>query len=573
MKDKILGVIQGALGQEALAVLTDISVPDAPSFGHYSTNVALRLANARGTEPLGLAKECADAIQEKAPAGFFEKVEAAAPGFINFWLSKKTLQDEFQKIAREEDYGTNGRMKGETVMIEFTDPNPFKLFHIGHLMSNTIGESLARLHEAAGAKVIRANYEGDVGLHVAKAVWGMEHAGQEMPDERASLLGKVEFLGVAYAFGSAAYERDPAAKERIVEVNEKIYAKSDPEINKRYDVGRAWSLAYFETLYRRLGTKFDEYFFESEMAKAGAALVLGHKDIFIESEGAVVFPGERYGLHTRVFINSKGIPTYEAKELGLNKKKFELHPELDASIIVTGNEVADYFKVLLRVMEFVMPEVRKKTRHIGHGMLRLPTGKMSSRTGDVITADALIDELKEKLRERVNAKNELSEGEREEIAEGIALGAIKYSILKQNPGQDIVFDFGKSLSVEGDSGPYLQYAHARLRSIVRKAADAGVATKETAADALDSEIELHLIRKFSEFPDAIVRAQELCDPSGLAHYLYKLSALANQFYETMPILKESDAARRAARVRLTEIAARTLRAGLGLLGMRALEKV
>ena len=265
-------------------------------------------------------------------------------------------------------------------------------------------------------------------------------------------------------------------------------------MNKLYDAGRAWSLAYFETVYKRLGTKFDEYFFESEMGKEGLAVIAQHKDVFEVSEGATVFRGEQYGLHTRVFVTAKGLPTYEAKEIGLNKVKFERYP-LDLSIILTGGEIIDYFKVLMKAMELALPNVAAKTRHVPHGMLRLPSGKMSSRTGDVITAESLLDQIKVKLQERANDRSDdLNPDERGAATEAIAVGAIKYSILKQSPGQDIVFDFDKSLSVEGDSGPYIQYAYARLRSILRKASHEPRAMSHEFS-TLDSEPELNLIRK------------------------------------------------------------------------------
>ena len=569
MKEKVLTILRGVIGADTPV---DVSVPDEAAFGHYSTNVAMRLANAQGKKPLQLAQELADEVAKKAPAGFFEKVEAAAPGFINMWLSKETVRGEFKKISGDEQYGADESMKGKMVMVEFTDPNPFKLFHIGHLMSNTIGESIARLYEASGAKVIRANYQGDIGLHVAKSIWGMEHGGEGMPGENGGLLKKMEFLGAAYASGSAAYEKQPEVKDAIVAINEEIYSRSDAEVNNLYDTGREWSLAYFETVYDRLGTKFDRYFFEGELAKEGVGLVKAHEDIFIESEGAIIFPGENYGLHTRVFINSKGLPTYEAKELGLNKKKFELYP-LDLSVIVTGSEIVDYFKVLLKAMELTFPEVAAKTRHIPHGMLRLPSGKMSSRTGDVITAESLLDKIKASLQEHVSEKSDLDEKEREVVTEAIAVGAIKYSILKSNPGQDIVFDFEKSLSFEGDSGPYVQYAYARLRSILRKSQVSDSDLKKADLKMLDSEIELALIRKMFEFPDVTAHARERYAPSALVAYLYKLAATANKFYETTPILKDENIGRRDARLLLVLIAARTIKSGLELLGMKALEKI
>lgn len=577
MKDQIIIILKDILGADAVVELT---VPDEPSFGHFSTNAAMRFAKARGAKPMELAKELAAKAKAAAPAGFFEKVEAAVPGFVNFWLTKEAIQKEFAATAVDGEYGRNKSLAGKTVMVEYTDPNPFKQFHIGHLMTNTIGESLARLHEASAAAVVRANYQGDVGLHVAKAIWGMEHAANgdgKLPAGSSDALTNMAFLGKAYAAGAQAYDNDPAAKEAIVAINEKVYSRSDVVVNGLYDTGRAWSLEYFETIYERLGTKFDHYFFESEMAKEGMAVVLSHHDIFEKSDGAIVFPGEQYGLHTRVFVNSKGLPTYEAKELGLNKRKFELYP-LDASLIVTANEVADYFRVLLKTMELIMPEVAKRTRHVPHGMLRLPSGKMSSRTGDVITADALLDQVKAALRERVSEKSDLPDDEREAVTEAIAVGAVKYSILKQNPGQDITFDFEKSLSFEGDAGPYVQYAYARLQSILRKAAPDDRAAAERNPDAaamarLDSDNELSLMRKIFEFPDAALRAREFLAPSGLVAYVYKLAARANKFYETTPILKDEDLERRRARLALAVVAARTLRSGLELLGIKALERI
>jgi len=566
MKEEIKQIIKQGVG--SLAVPIEVTVVENPQFGHYATNLAMRLAKERGKNPFDLAKELAASIAEKAPGGFFQKVEAAPPGFINFWLSKKTIAEKFAHAACEDSFGRSWELAGQTVMVEFTDPNPFKLFHIGHLMSNTIGESFARLHEWAGANVIRANYEGDVGVHVAKAIWGMMRNG--VPAEHAPLAEKVELLGAAYAAGAKAYESDPASKSDIDAINKKIYSREDARVNELYDAGKKWSLEYFETVYARLGTKFNHYFFESEVGGTGVDIVRAHSDIFKASDGATIFPGEAYGLHTRVFISSQGLPTYEAKELGLNKTKFDLYP-LDTSVIVTGNEIVDYFKVLLKVIELVLPDVAKRTRHVAHGMLRLPSGKMSSRTGDVITADALLTQLKERLRGQASESSDLSPAEREAATEVLAIGAIKYSILKQNPGQDIVFDFEKSLSTHGDSGPYIQYAYARLRSIVRKAGSEPDA--QFNALLLEGPEENDLVRKILEFPDIVAFARESLSSSGVASYLYKLSSLANKFYETTPILKDENEKRRNARLMLVCAAARTIKEGLKLLGIQALEKL
>src|SRR3989344_1244130 len=372
------------------------------------------------------ARDNAQAIIEKLKTQSIPEIDRieVKGGYINFFLSANFLHKELERMSVENCKSKIENWAHRTVMVEYTDPNPFKLFHIGHMMSNAIGEVIARLYEASGAKVLRVNWQGDIGMHVAKAVWADGD----------------------YAKGSKAFDEDQEEKKEIEELNKKIYDRSDPEINKRYDEGRKASLEYFEKQYVRLGTKFVHYFFESEEVSGGLKSVREHPEVFVKSKGAIVFHGE----HTRVFINSQGLPTYEAKELGLNKKKFELyHPDL--SLIVTGNEIKEYFKVLMKAMELVMPDVAAKTKHIPHGMLRLPTGKMSSRTGSVITADELIGKVKEKTG-----------------SEEVAIGAIKYAILKQGIGGDIVFDMEKSVAVQGDTGPYLQYTYARMQSILRK---------------------------------------------------------------------------------------------------------
>jgi arginyl-tRNA synthetase len=633
IREQLRDLITAAAGTAAF----DLIVPERDAFGHYSTNAAMRLAKEVRKNPLVLAKEVSEAIRKAAPAGLLEKVEAAPPGFVNLWVTKEALQGEFAAIAGDERYGLGDSLKGKTVMVEYTDPNPFKLFHIGHLMSNAIGESFARLYEAAGAKVIRANYQGDVGLHVAMSIWAMHHVLPDLPKDGAPLAEKVAYLGKAYAAGAKEYhgfdkltagtaeEPNPqktdlsadlsakallrpseafgeggasaeapkgGAKAEIEAVNEKVYARSDEKVNRLYDTGRRWSMEYFEDIYRRLGTKFDVYFPESEVGAAGMEVIAAHPDVFVKSEGAVVFRGDEHGFHTRVFVNSRGLPTYEAKELGLNKKKFELYP-LDLSIIVTGNEIAEYFKVLMKAMELVMPDVARKTRHVPHGMLRLPTGKMSSRTGEVVTAEALIGQAKEQMKKKESKQAGLSPAEREANREAIAIGAIKYSILRQSPGQDIIFDFDTSLSIEGDSGPYLQYAFARLRSIIRKAGeangkwpsyagasagrqrieDSGKGMEEGKFHSLNSEPELALIRKLLEFPVVVEHCAAALAASGLATYLHALAVAGNRFYEAEPILADENEDRRAARLALVAVTARVLKCGLGLLGIAAIDRM
>ncbi len=536
-------------------------VEKSPTFGDYATNAALVSAKELGKNPREVAEllvaelEKSDDVNEA-----ILKMEIAGPGFINFFVKDEVIQKHISEIVSlGAGYGENKTLERQKVMVEYTDPNPFKEFHIGHLMSNAVGESLSRIVEAQGAEVKRACYQGDVGMHVAKTVFGIKN--------QESGIRNVADLGRAYAFGAQDYDEH---KMEIQEINKKIYNRSDAEINEIYDAGRKISLDYFETIYQKLGTKFDCYFFESATGVFGKQIVEENTPaVFEKSDGAVIFKGEDHGLHTRVFINSEGLPTYEAKELGLAKMKYDTYP-YDASIVVTGNEVNDYFQVLLRAMYLIFPELEKRTKHISHGMLRLPTGKMSSRTGDVITAESLISEVKDMALEKM--KDRELEG-KEQIAEQIAVGAIKYSILKQSPGKDIIFDFEKSLSFEGDSGVYLQYAYVRTQAILRKSEfTQGSPQENLLRTTLGETGGLSELEKllFEGLPNVVKLAHHDLAPNYIATYLINVCRAFNAYYEQNPILGNEHTPYRLA---LVEAVGIVLRNGLYLLGIAAPERM
>jgi arginyl-tRNA synthetase len=558
----VIGEALAPLGIDASAIT--LERPGELAHGDFSTNVAMVYAKQLGKNPRALAEELVARMTASAHP-LIQSIEIAGPGFINFRLSATYFDQALaDALALGETYGTNDTLSGQKVVVEYTDPNPFKEFHIGHLMSNTIGESVSRLIEASGAETKRACYQGDVGLHVAKAMWGLLHAPTPIMQLSASELGS------AYARGAQAYD-DPAAKEEIITLNKKVYVAEDTEINALYAQGRATSLEAFEVLYRRLGTNhgddgkaFNFYFFESKTGVFGKEVVLAHPEIFEHSDGAIVYKGdEAKGLHTRVFVNKEGLPTYEAKELGLAKIKHDTYP-YDRSVVVTGNEVNDYFAVLLDAMANVFPELAAKTEHIGHGMLRLPTGKMSSRTGDVITAEALLDETKVKALGKITNET-FTEEERSHVAEQVAIGAIKYAILRQASGKDIIFDFEQSLSFEGDSGPYLQYTLARTRSLLAKAA--GRPADPLARKSDVPSLHKHLLR----FPEVVKRAETERAPHHVATYLIELAREFNAFYGNTMILDGS--ADEPYKLALVSLVESTLARGLTLLGIPTPERM
>lgn len=528
MKEKLENLIKNALESLGIeAVNFVIEHPADLKNGDYSFHLR--------TKDHLLHQNIVTYLNSNKP-DYMEEVRGAGGGFVNFYLSKEFFKNSLGEIIEKGDeFGKNENLKGERVMVEHTDPNPFKEFHIGHLMPNVIGSAIARILEWNSAEVKQANYQGDVGLHVAKAVWAM-------------LSGKG--FHDAYAAGSCSYEDDKEDKKiqkEIQEINEKIYDKSNPKINKIYEEGKKRSLEYFEEIYKKLNTKFDYYFFESETGELGKKIVEENiGKVFEKSDGVIIFKGS----HTRVFINSQGLPTYEAKDLGNAKNKYDKYP-YTRSIVVSGNEIKDYFKVVLEAMSKVLPGLAEKTKHIPHGMLRLPTGKMSSRMGDVITAEELIEEVKKKVK-----------GD-----EAVAIGAIKYMILRQAIGNDIIFDIEKSVSTEGDSGVYLQYAYARANSLLEKAGMLTPSVNTNYEQGHTREIERLLYR----FPEIVKRAGKEYAPHFIVTYLTELAGSFNNFYAHEQVIGDSpESAYRLAIVQAFNI---VMKNGLTILGIPAPERM
>ncbi|MDP2638051.1 MAG: arginine--tRNA ligase [Candidatus Levybacteria bacterium] len=581
VKQEIIKALSDAvkgLGLSEEDIKIQLERPADENHGDYSTNIALVISKILKKNPFELAEKIASSVQRLASSSI-DKVEAVKPGFINFWISREWLINNLQlTLKKKDEYGKGDKLKDKKIMVEFTDPNPFKEFHIGHLYSNTVGETLSRILESQGADLRRANYQGDVGMHVAKALYGLFHLChaelvsaskilenkilKQVQDD--TLNKKVKFLGEAYSFGAKVYEEDEIAKKEIQELNKKIYNK-EPEVTVLYEKGRQWSLEYFETIYKRLGTKFDFYYFESEVGVNGLKLVQEYlkKEVFEESQGVVIFPGKKYSLHDRVFINSLGLPTYEAKELGLAFKKYEDF-KFDQSIVITGNEIIGYFKVLLAALGKIDPNLASKIKHLPHGMVRLPTGKMSSRSGNILTGEWLLDEVKRMLKENYPEMFD-------EVLEKVTVGAIKYALLKNGIGHDIAFNFEESISLSGNSGPYVQYVYVRTQSVLLKVtSDKRKAISNIKTPNKIEPAELSLLRALNRFEEVVEEAGKNYAPNLLCNYLFDLAQKFNLFYEKYKIIgSESEDFRLA----LTAAVGQVIKSGLRLLGISAPNKM
>jgi arginyl-tRNA synthetase len=546
----IAAAVQNLFGMEAKVELTR---PEE-QFGDFATNVALQLAKQVGKNP----REIGEALAEKLGNDLGDKmaeVSVAGPGFINMRLSDAALI-EAGKVTPAKS------LVGQTIVAEYSDPNPFKVLHAGHLYTSVVGDAIANLLEQAGGDVHRVNFGGDVGMHVAKNMWAvLRELGGENPDKLAEVneSERAEWLSARYVEGNEAYESDESVKKAIVELNKRIYKlhsdnDHDSEFAVIYWTTRDWSYSYFNAFYDRLGTRFEKYYPESETAPVGLQTVRDHVgDVYQESQGAIIFDGEKHDLHARVFINSEGLPTYEAKDVGLIMKKWDDY-HFDRSIVITGNDIIEYMKVVLKSIEQFQPELSERTTHLTHGIVKLAGGvKMSSRLGNILRAVDVLDAAAVANKELTGKDDE-----------AVVLGAVKYAFLKQRMGGDIIYDPKESVSLEGNSGPYLQYAHARARSILSKVADQG---------ALEGGLEAGertLLRKISEYPEVVDLATHELMPHHIATYLYELSQTFNRFYEHNRVI---DSERQAVRLGLVSAYSDTLKAGLGLLGITAPEKM
>lgn len=561
IKDEVVKLLEVALKKSGVKdEKIDLQHPGNPDHGDYSTSLALKHAKTLKKSPLELAYEI---IKNIPKSDLLEKVEVAKPGFVNLFLSPKTYVDELQKIIGKQDHAKK-RKKDFKILIEFGQPNTHKIPHIGHLFSYIFGESLVRILEQEGNTVTRANYQGDVGLHVAKCLYVVKRETYNVKRLK-TLKEKVDFLQKCYQEGSRLYERDQKVQKDIDRLNLLIY-KKDPSILDLWNESRQWSLDYYKWFEKKLGVSYDRYYFESESGPLGKKIVEENVGrVFEKSEGAIVFRGEKYGLHTRVFITKYANPTYEAKDIGLVFSKMKDFP-FDLSLVATANEQNEYWKVIIQVSQLLYPKLTGKLKHVGYGMINLEGGKMSSRKGLIIDAFSLVETVTEEIKKQYKTPHKLSEQ--------IAFSVIKYSFLRSDYRKNMIFDFEKSIAKEGDSGPYLLYTYVRCQSVLKKISNFQFSSSSALSIFninLNPE-ELSVIRKLTLFEDIVQEASRLYSPHLLASYLFDLAKTFNFFYQKHPILKAQEK-QRDLRLALTQATGQILRSGLNLLGIGTVEKM
>lgn len=529
----------------------ELTRPDE-QFGDLSTNVVMQLSKELNKNP----REIAESIVAKLKHPNITEATIAGPGFINLRLNDSVLIDLLSAKPVQ-------ALAGQKVVAEYSDPNPFKVLHAGHLYTSVVGDAIANLLEAGGGEVHRVNFGGDVGLHVGKTLHViLKRLDGENPEELAKVDAseRSQWMAGAYVEGTNLYDDDESAKAEIVKLNKRVYqlhTDNDHEspLAQIYWTCRQWSYDYFNEFYERIGSKFEKYYPESETAELGLKTVTQQiGKVFEKSDGAIVFKGEDHGLHTRVFINSEGLPTYEAKDVGLIMAKKRDY-NFDKSVVITGNEQAQYMSVVLKAIEQFAPELARATTHLTHGMVKLAGGvKMSSRKGNILRAVDVLDIAEQSNKELTGNTDP-----------DTALAAVKYAFLKTRLGGDIIYDPAESVSLEGNSGPYLQYAHARARSIITKAIKSGPEGIRAYPKELN-ESERKLASKIGQYAETVNKAVAELMPHHLCAYLYELAQVFNSFYEHNRVIGSE---REIDRLSLVMSYADTLKAGLSLLGIPA----
>ncbi len=554
IREQLKKVIQDLYGLDFAPELTPS--PDNID-ADYSTNAPLKLAKELHKNPMEIAEE----INSKLNASI------TPPGFINFVLPDSYLAEQINKLTDNfTDSVKSDEFKDKTVICEFSDPNPFKVLHVGHLYTSVVGDSISRLFEYAGANVIRANFGGDVGLHVAKTMYIL----QKKPIDTLT----IEDIAKCYVEGTAAYDEDEAAKQEITKLNKEIYKINAEKLHNTplaelYWKGRELSYDYFRNFYDQIGVKFDKFYPESTVAGLGLQTVKEQLDkgVYQISDGAVIFDGEKYGLHTRVFINQEGVPTYEAKDVGLIFTKWDDY-HFDKSVVITGSEQKEYMAVVLKSVEQYAPELVERTTHLTHGLVKLPGNiKMSSRKGNFLKAVDVLDMVKDELKSEYDSSDET-----------VALAATKYAFLKYKMGGNIIFDPKESVKMTGNSGPYLLYSAVRAKKILSKESEKFLGGSKTRASApersrresFSDSYERALMKRTIEYKEVLTEAVHEMAPHKLANYLYELAQEFSRFYENCPVI---GAENESERIKLVKIYLNTMTHGLNLLGINIPEEM
>lgn len=516
-------------------------------------------------------------------------------GFLNIVLSDKVWMDVLTSIHSNPSYGQQP-FSGDEIMIEYSSPNTNKPLHLGHLRNNFLGASVSEIYKANGYKVHRVQIINDRGIHICKsmAAWKLYGDG-ETPDSSGikgdHLVGKyyVEFDKAYKAQVKALMEKglkeEEAEKEAplmklVVEMLQK-WEQKDPNTVALWKMMNSWVYEGFDVTYRAMGVEFDKLYYESETYLRGKEEVMKglEKGVFFKKEdGSVWVDLTADGLDQKVLLRSDGTSVYMTQDIGTAILRFNDYPKISGQVYTVGNEQDYHFRVLFLILDKLGYEWAKHCYHLSYGMVDLPTGKMKSREGTVVDADELIAEMVEEAEKQTRELGKLEDVSAEDarkLFEMIGLGALKFFLLKVDPKKRMLFDPNESIQLQGFTGPFIQYTHARIRAIMRKAESMNIIiSKDDLKNVSGLErAENEVIRVLNMYESKVSEAAKDYSPAIIANYVYELAKEYNQFYQSIPIFNESDPAKLKLRIALSQSVADTIKKGMSLLGIRVPEKM
>lgn len=542
----------------------EVSVATNEKFGDFQTNFAMMNSKIIGKNPRVIAQEVLDNLEEN---NVIEKLEIAGPGFINIFLKSEYL-GELLKKSRTEEYDFSFLNREGDVIIDYSSPNIAKRMHIGHLRSTIIGDSIRRIYKYLGYHIVADNHIGDWGTQFGKLIIGY----RRWLNKEAYKENPIEELERVYVEFSKLSETEPELEEEA-RLELKKLQDGDAENFALWKEFIKVSLDEYDKLYKRLGVHFDTYYGESfyHPIMQGVVEELVEKNLAVEDDGAkVVFFPEEDNLFPCIVQKKDGAFLYSTSDIATIKFRRETY-NINKLIYLTDERQQDHFKQFFRITDMLGWNVEK--HHIWFGIMRFADGVFSTRKGNVIRLEQLLDEGKKRAYEIVQEKNpSLSEEEKDKIAEVVGVGAIKYADLSQNRQSPIIFEWDKILTFEGNTAPYLQYSYARIQSILRKAESEGKNVDYSKEIKIEDKLERALADHITAFPMAVLKASETFKPNIIADYLFELSKKFNSFYNSCPILNQEDEILYS-RALIAKITGETIKDGLSLLGIKTLDRM
>lgn len=568
MKEVIAQILKKALAKlnvklSEAEILKYIEVPPSMEMGDFAFPCFF-LASILKEAPHEIAIEIREKISEIPEE--FEDINSNGP-YVNFFVNRENqIFDTLNEIlSKKEKYGKPDIKEKNKIMIEFSQPNTHKAFHVGHIRGTSLGESISRILEFHGNKITRANYSGDTGMHVAKWLWCYTkfHAKEKLTNEE-SWIAKI------YVDAAKKYDLSEKNQKEVEVINWAMEKKENKKLMQLWEKSRKYSIDSWKKIYKELNTKFDVHFFESEVEKRAKDLAydLRDKKIAVKSDEAIIMNLKKYNLGVWILLRKDGTVLYSAKDIALAEKKFSKF-NIDSNITIIGAAQTLHMMQLAKTLELMKSPNANKNSFVPFSEVRLPTGKMSSRTGENILYSDFMKEMIDFSKKQIKKRDaKISKTELEKRALKISVAAIKYSMLKQSANKNIIFSKEDALNFEGDSGPYLLYSYARANSILKKAKN-HVEKKSNYTEEIEDE-EIKLIKFLAQFPEIVASARKNLNPSQIANYSYKIAQSFNEFYHACPVI---DSKNEDFRKKIVQSFIFTMKNSLDLLGIEVLEKM